>query len=61
MTRNSGKSINSKERDSTKEKLRPGSWNDNLPDPFHGAAAVDSLFRDVKREKKRLKKLKSTK
>ena len=51
MTVNSGKSINLKGKGFTK-RLAPGSWRDNLPDPFHSAKEVHALFDNIERERK---------
>ncbi len=59
MTVSSGKNTNKKGKGSTK--LAPGSWNDNLPDPFHTAKAVDALFDNIERERKREKEAKKSK
>ena len=47
MTVNSGKSINSKGKGFTK-RLAPGSWRDNLPDPFHSAKEVERTVRQYR-------------
>jgi len=52
MTVNSGKSTNKKERSSTK--LKPGSFRDNMPEPFHTTAAVNGLFKMVAVREKEL-------
>ena len=54
MTVNSGKNTNKKAKGSTK--LRKGSFRDNMPDPFHTAAAVNDLFKMVDVRKKELAK-----
>jgi len=59
MTASSGKSTNKRAKDSTK--LAPGSWLDNTLDPFHSAAAVDSLFKRVDQLERQDRKKKKSK
>jgi hypothetical protein len=59
MTVNSGKNISKRRKGSTK--LAPGSWLDNLPDPFHTAKEVNALFDNIERERKEKKAKESKK
>jgi len=59
MTVSSGKNTSKKRKKPTK--LAPGSWLDNMPEPFQTAASVDALFKNVELREKELAKEKASK